>query len=251
MHVSDDLYLGAFFGPQGFDSFLTGTGNPTMQDGVGPMGRIWFQNFVPLTAGTTNVATATAVGGPSAPQVLTAGTGVTKTTAPDGTGAAVYQFDVERAVSLTSTSNLSALTFTVVGYDIRGNKMSQALAGPNNNTVNTKKAFFSVLSVTASASNAGTVSVGSSDIFGLIYVVADAGYIVSVGWANTLARDAGTFTKADTTSPATASTGDTCGTYLPSSASDGTKRLVLGIHLNAGQCGSSPLVTNLIGVAQA
>ena len=45
----------------------------------------------------------------------------------------------------------------------------------------------------------------------------------STKWNNTLAQDAGTFVAADATSPATSATGDPRGTYLPSSASDGTR----------------------------
>jgi hypothetical protein len=246
MLVQDDLYLG----PLGIKPIKTTDENPTAQTAAGPLGRIYHQNIVPLTAQANNIATSQYTTGSTA-LTLTAGTGVTAGAAPDGSGSTVLQFDVPRCVSLASTGNMSANNFTVVGFDKYGQKMTQTLAGPNNNTVNTKKAFASVLSVTPSATDgANNVTVGSSDIFGLDFACADAGYIAP-HWANSFSIDAGTLVEADTTNPATASTGDVRGTYAPTSASNGTKRLVIWQHLTAAQCGYSATQANLIGVPQA
>lgn len=242
-NVNDDLYLGPLppYGPQ--------TPNPTVQKGVGPLGRVAFRNFIPLTVQTNNVATTQHMTASTA-LTLTAGTGVTAGTAPNGSGSAVIVFDVARAVSLTSTANLSGMNFTVRGFDEYGQPLTATRAGPNNNTVNTTKTFKSVLSVTPSATDgANNVTVGSSDIFGLAYYCADAGYIMPK-WAETLAQDAGTFVAGVTTDPATATTGDVRGTYTPSSASNGTRRLVIWQHLTATQVGPNATQAGAYGVTQ-
>lgn len=241
MNTADDLYLGSFLVSQGILPKKTSSANPTVQNGVGPMGRIAFLDIVPLTLGTTNVATAQA-NTSGTPLALTAGTGVTSGPAPDGTGSTVLFFDVARCPSLTSASNLSAITYTIVGWDFYGNKTTQTLAGPNANTVTGLKALAAVLSITPNATNASTVSAGTSDVFGLPFAMVDAGAVVSAKWNNTLAQDAGTFTVADATIPATAATGDPRGTYKPSAnASNGTRRLVVGMYLMGSQCGSAAI----------
>jgi len=80
---------------------------------------------------------------------------------------------------------------------------------------------------------------------------ADAGYLIGVGWAGALARDAGTFAAADTTSPATATTNDVRGTYAPSSSANGSRRLVIAIGLTALQAGPNATQTAAIGVTPA
>lgn len=250
MNIADDIYLGGFPPSNGNLPNTSASADPTINNGVGPAGRIVFRNIVPLTAQANNVAlnqhtvAATAL-------TLTAGTGVTSAMAPDGSGRTVILFDVPRAVSLTSTADFSAIGFTITGFDLYGRLQTQTRLGPNNNTVNTLKAFMSVLSVVPNTTDAvHVVRVGTSDIFGLSFVAVDAGYIIPK-WSNTLAQDAGTFVAADATNPATAATGDTRGTYLPSSASDGSKRLVIWQHLTAAQCGANATVTGALGVTPA
>jgi hypothetical protein len=85
----------------------------------------------------------------------------------------------------------------------------------------------------------------------LPFALLDVGYVAHLSWASTLARDTGTATAADTTSPATSSTGDVRGTYAPSSASNGSRRLVMGIHLTGAQCGPSATRASAFGVTQA
>lgn len=131
---------------------------------------------------------------------------------------------VSRALSLTSTSNLSGLTITAVGYDVFGYPVTCTRAGPNNNTVNFTKALKYVASITPSATNAGTMSVGTSDIYGFP-LRADAFAYVPIYWNDTLITASTGFVAAVTTDPATATTGDVRGTYAVQSASDGTKKL--------------------------
>jgi hypothetical protein len=87
-------------------------------------------------------------------------------------------------------------------------------------------------------------------VFGLPYAVTNAGYLARVGWANVLAEDTGTFVAADS-SVASNTTGDVRGTYDPSSAADGSRRLVIVIALTAIQAGPNATQTGAIGVTPA
>ncbi len=151
---------------------------------------------------------------------------------------------ISRAISFTSSDNLSGLTFTVRGYDIYGYPITVTRAGPNNTTVNTTKAFKYVTSITPSASNAGHVTVGTADIFG-IGLVADAWAYVTVYWDNALITAATGFVAAVTTT-ASATTGDVRGTYATQSASDATKKLQLFWRPSAANLSN----TGIFGVAQ-
>lgn len=68
--------------------------------------------------------------------------------------------NTQRSVSLTSTGNISAILFTVVGFNQQPTLVSQTITGPSNNTVYTSAIFSTVLSVTPNGSNATQVSVG-------------------------------------------------------------------------------------------
>lgn len=245
MQDNDDLYLGAApqYGPPP-------SGSPTRQQGVGPMGRVAFRNIVPLTLQPDNVAALQHTVANTA-LALTVGTGITLGVAPDGSGRSIYIFDVARAPSLTSTANLSGMTFTASGFDEYGQPLTARRAGPSTNTVNFTKAFKSLLSITPSATDgANNVSAGTSDVFGLPFYCADRGYVLAK-WADTLALDAGTLVDGVATDPATALTGDVRGTYTPSSASNGSRRLVVWMHLTPTQCGNSATLAGAYGVTQA
>ena len=142
---------------------------------------------------------------------------------------------IARCVSLTSGGNDSGINFTVNGYDIYGYPMTQTLAGGNAGAVSTTKAFKFITSVTHTGSVAGTLSIGTLDLFGLPMRVDTVGYL-TVSYNGTLATAPTTFVAAVTTDPATASTGDVRGTIGVPSATDGTKRLTVFI---------SPSVANL------
>lgn len=243
MQISDDLFMGNAIAPALPDA------NPSpMSQGVGPVGRVTSYDITPLTSQTANVAALQTTAG-AALLTLAASTGTTS--AQDANGVTRIIFDVPRAVSLTSAANISAVNFTVTGYDVYGQKLSQVLAGPNANTVNTLKAFKSVISVAASAAVGTNTSVGSSQVLGLPVAVPDAGYIVKAAWAGALAQDAGTFVAADTTATATTATGDVRGTYSPSSAPNGTRRLVFTVALSTAQVGPQATRIAAFGVAQA
>ena len=70
-------------------------------------------------------------------------------------------------------------------------------------------------------------------------------------WNNTLAKDTGTLTVGDSTTPS-ATTGDVRGTYKPSTgASDGTKRLVYSQVIAGAQVGTGATRAAVLGKTNA
>lgn len=243
---SDDLFLGTAQTYMGLNSAL---GNPSpMGTGVGPLGRIYVWDSVPLAAATNNIATASVY---TSTVTLTAGTGTTSVVRSDGVR--VVQLDVPRAVATTTGAGTpTTRNVTISGYDVYGQPMSEVIATGTvaSTTVNGKKAFFQIRSITISGSPVVTVAVGTTDILGAPVRITNAGYISRAGWDNTLAEDAGTFVAAVTTT-ATTTSGDVRGTYDPSSACDGVKRLVVGILMPAIAVGPQATRTGALGVTQA
>lgn len=243
---SDDLFLGTAETYMGLNSAL---GNPSpMGLGVGPLGRIYVWDTVPVAAATNNIATASVY---TSTVTLTAGTGTTSVVRPDGV--TVVQLDVPRAVSTTTGAGTpTSRNVTISGYDVYGQPMSEVIATGTvqSTTVNGKKAFYQIRSITISGSPVVTVAVGTTDILGAPVRITNAGYIARAGWNGTLAEDAGTFVAAVTTA-ATTTSGDVRGTYVPSSACDGSKRLVMGILMPAIAVGPQATRTGALGVTQA
>lgn len=239
---SDDLYLGSA------KTWAVSGGPSPMGTGVGPMGRVYIWDTVPLTLQAAGLASSQNPG-VSASFTLTAGTGVTARVRPNGV--TEYVLDVPRVVTVTATGANTA-TYLISGYDQYGQAMSQLIAAPSTSTVATTKAFKTVISVTNANATAGTngLTVGFNDKLGLPVRLTDAGYCVAVKWNNTLADNAGTLVNADTTSPATTSTTDVRGCYTPSSAADGSKRLVMCIALPALACGPDATRIGAFGVDQ-
>jgi len=226
------------------DSYL---GDPAPMDlGVGPLGRVYIWDCVPLTLQTANIAASQTASGSGA-VTLTAGTSAKSVVRPDGVS--VIQLNTPRALQINTST--TARTITITGYDYYGQPMTEAITVATAGTAKSgKKAFYQIASATINGS-ATAVTIGTTDILGLPVRVFDAGYVVKVGWNNTLAQDAGTFTVADMTNPATSTTGDVRGTYTPSSATDGTKRLVMTIALPAIAVGPNATRTGALGVIQA
>lgn len=225
-------------------------GDPSlMPNGVGPLGRIYVWDSVPVALVANNIATSQT---PAAAGnlTLTAGKGVQLKVGGGPGGVTVYQLDVPRAVSVFLTSGGTATTMTITGYDVYGQLMSEAITTVANATTNGKKAFFQITSVATSAATAQAVTVGTTDILGIPVRVTAVPFLATVKQGTTLAQDAGTFVAADATNPATTTTGDVRGTYVPSAATDGVKRLVAGILIPG--IGSGPNATRLgaLGVNQ-
>jgi hypothetical protein len=246
---SDDLFLGAAQTYMG-----TNTNNAENADdpspmslGVGPLGRIYVWDTVPLTKGAANIAAASAY---TAAITLTAGTGVTSVIRNDGVTA--LQVDVPRALSITiGAGTITNRNVTITGYDYYGHPMSEVIATgtTQSTTVNGKKAFFQITAATVSGAVGATVSIGTADIFGAPVRFNNRGYLARVGWDNTLAENAATATVADATT-ATTTTGDVRGTVAPSTAADGAKRLVVAILLTAIQVGPNATRAGALGVNQ-
>ena len=233
----DDLWMGNATGPQ--TNSWAGPG--TIGRGVGPLGRIDIFDTVPETASATAVCAAQAVAGAGNATI-------------DGASASggVAILDVARAVNVDSTdSGDTTQTVTVTGTDYWNQVQTEEIALNGTTAVAGKKAFKTITQVAVDGAMTGNLTVGSTDVIGLPYRVTDAGYILRSGWAGALADDAGTFVAADTTSPATATTGDVRGTYTPSSAANGSRRLVLAIGLTGLQAGPNATQTGAIGVTPA
>lgn len=170
---------------------------------------------------------------------------------PTGTGGSVYIWDpttlLARAVRVVSVGNDSTATFVVRGFDIYWFPMVETITGANAGTATGKKAFKYIQSITPAGTLSGSaVTVGTTDIIGLPIRADYFGEFevnVNAAW---ITASTG-YTAPDTTSPATATTGDVRGTYALQTASDGTKRTMLF---------SSPSVNNvstaagLFGVSQ-
>jgi len=237
---------------------ITASGNALLGDpapmelGVGPMGRVYLWDVVPQALVANNIATAQTT---SSAITLTAGTSVKSVITP--AGQTVLQLDCARAVSITSgTGTLTNRNVTISGYDYYGQPMTEVIATgtTQSTTVNGKKAFYQIVSATISGALGATIALGTTDVIGLPVRVVDAGYLVGIGWANAVARDTGgssAFVAADTTNPATSTTGDVRGTYQPSSATNGIRRLVITVGCNAIMVGPNATRIGALGVTQA
>jgi hypothetical protein len=230
-------------------------GDPSpMELGIGPMGRVYVWDVIPQTLNTSNIA-ASQTPAAAGNLTLTAGTAVKSVVRTDGT--TVLQLDCARAVQLTTASGTitTSRTLTVSGYDYYGQPMTENIAtGTTSSAVANvagKKAFYQISSIAITGALPVAITVGTTDVIGLPIRVVDAGYIASVNWSNTLARDTGTFTAAVTTVPATSSTGDVRGTYVPSSATNGYSRIVMTIACNGIMVGPNATRTGALGVTQA
>lgn len=159
---------------------------------------------------------------------------------------------VSRALQFVSGGNDSGITFTVNGFDLFGFPMSETRAGANIGTATFQKAFKYVQSITHTGSVATTLTIGTTDIIGTPLRTDFWGDLALV-WNNNWVTAPGTgYVAANTTSPATASTGDVRGTVnvsatTPGSASDGVKRLQLFLSPPLGNMVS---VNGLFGVTQ-
>lgn len=247
MQVSDDLYLGPAVAG---GSAGVSAGPSPMDVGVGPLGRVYVWDVVPLTLQTTGLAAAQTNAATAGSLTLAAGTGVT--TSVDATGTTQYVLDVPRIVTLTvATTNDSGLTFVITGKDVYGQTMTQSIAGPNNNTVSTTKCFKSVSSITYSGGAIATngVSAGYGDTIGCPIAIRAKEYVAQANY-NATAVALSAVTAAVATSPATATTGDVRGSVALPSAADGTKRLVMTLAVPAIACGPTATRVGAYGVTQ-
>ena len=131
---------------------------------------------------------------------------------------------VARAVSITGNAASTAQVFTVRGYDVYGQAMTEAISFAGGAvTTNGKKAWKYISSVTPATTDAGhTLSVGTTDILG-INVRADFWEYMDIFVAGAFITASTGWVVADATN-ATTTTGDVRGTYALQTASnwDGT-----------------------------
>lgn len=173
------------------------------------------KTFTPLTDGTAPLNNA------SRPSVATV-------TMADGVARLVYVLDVPRNVKLTVThgSSIVALSLLVSGYDQYGEAMTELLAVTATGTSKTatgKKAFKWISSyafTSAGDATADTAALAWDNSLGLPFKATANTDLFPTG--NGTIDITGTVTAGDATTP-TNVTGDIRGTYLPSSAPDGTK----------------------------
>jgi hypothetical protein len=217
------------------------------------MGRVYVWDVIPQTLNTSNIA-ASQTPAASGNLTLTAGTSVKSVTRADGT--TVLQLDCARAVQLTTASGTisTSRNLTVSGYDYYGQPMTEVIATGTTSSATAnvagKKAFYQISSIAINGSLPVAITVGTTDVIGLPVRVVDAGYLVGLGWANASTRATVTFVQADTAT-ATSSTGDVRGTVVPSSATNGSSRLVITIACNAIMVGPNATRTGALGVTQA
>jgi hypothetical protein len=110
---------------------------------------------------------------------------------------------------------------TVVGFDVYGQPMSEVSA--SGTVLTGKKAFAVVTSITSSAAIT-LATFGFGNVLGFPFAVQSGDFS---GAMFNDAADAGTFVQRDLTNPATSSTGDTRGTYVPAGTLNGAKFLVI------------------------
>lgn len=154
-----------------------------------------------------------------------------------------------RCVSLTGVTSGSGGAVTVRGYDLYGYPQSETITMTGGaTTTNGKKAFKWIASVTPGFTDTHTISVGTSDVFGIPFYVsqfADANWV----WNNITGLTA-QLVAGDTTTPATATTGDVRGTIaVATTASDGTRKLSIQVLLKpANLANAAGLNVGLYGV---
>lgn len=225
-HFSDDLRLGAANLPTSTES------------GVGPLGRIFVYDITPATLDADGIC--------ASQTVSTANAVINGALASGGAVTLDVPRTLQMVAAVGNTSNV-----TVTGTDTYGRTMTETKALNGTTVVNFSKAFKTVTQVYV-AGSVTAFAIGTRDVFGLPYRVTDAGYLVHIGWDGVLARNAGTFTAADTTSPATATTTDTRGTYaITGNAANGTRRLVVAIALPGIASGPDATLAGAIGVTPA
>jgi hypothetical protein len=220
-----------------------------MDLGVGPLGRIYVWDLLPQTLQAANIAASQT---PAAAGSLTLTAGTSAKSVVNASGATVIQLDVPRAVSITQAAAGTSRVFTVTGVDYYNQTMSEAITSTVNSTVTGKKAFWQISSVTVAGGGTTTAcSVGTGDVFGCPVRFTDKSYIVRYGWNNATTDDtSGVLTVADQAT-ATTTTGDVRGTFAPSTAADGQKRLVMTIALPGIAVGPNATRTGALGITQA
>lgn len=93
---------------------------------------------------------------------------------------------IQRVVTIYSAADLAAIDFTITGFDLRGNALSEVLAGPDTSpdTVSTTAQFHIVTGITPSAAVGSDVEIGSGEAGSTNWFITDY-YIdpFNLGWS--------------------------------------------------------------------
>lgn len=112
--------------------------------------------YLSLNGGGVTAGNTTAIAAAAAP---TANTPMTLTTAP-------YVATAPAQITITSASNLSTVSYKIIGRDATGAMISETLTGPNATTVYSANIYKAVLGVIPMGTSASTASVGVSPVAG-------------------------------------------------------------------------------------
>jgi len=201
--------------------------------GVGAAQNFELAPFVEVNLGAPIAADNDAIIYAATGSELPNGGSITYTTANIGTSPCdganqTWVLDVPRNIYTVTThsSSVVAMTVLVQGQDQYGVSMSEQISVPatgTSQTVQGKKAFKKILSITITATGdatTNTFNLGFGDVLGLPYIMARNTVVKEI--ENTGAASPGTIVVADTSTPS-ATTGDVRGTYDPASACNGSK----------------------------
>lgn len=156
--------------------------------------------------------------------------------------ASVATFDVPRGVRITSSINLSTYTFTIVGTDGYGQAQTHSFVGPTGNTIGNIGSYTDSLvtfkTVTSASSNTATgvgttlFMIGDNNMYGLPYVLTNAGCGLDTYIDGATATVPSTWTAAYTpTGTPTASTADVRGSVALATLAlaNGTRYITIGM----------------------
>lgn len=137
----------------------------------------------------------------------------------------VASFDVPRNITINmagGSSGGSTMTYSFLGTDMYGALMTEFIFGPNSSLSAGigLKAFKTVLSGSVPQTMSIPVSVGFGTKMGLPFTITDRRDVLKFSANSTDELTTATIAGADTTSTATATTGDTRGTIIPNTTAN-------------------------------
>ncbi len=146
-----------------------------------------------------------------------------------------------RNITINKSSNLDQGTYTIVGRDMYGFKMTEQITSSSSKNVAGVKAFKYVSSISNCTTPTSTsVSIGFGDIYGFPWAVAYTGLNAQVAVlaskfssAVIVALSSANTQLASTAATQTSTTPDVRGTYASSTASNGTVRLQMFVQPTA------------------
>jgi len=210
---------------------------PSLPLGI-PLGLVYPYVITPLAANNANLFAESTVAAAGV-LALTAGAGVTLDTTTYY-GYTAYSFDVARTIEFSQNNLPNSVVFTISGWDMYGVKVVETVPLTNQQgAAVSNKAYKAIHTIQISAATGvGIIFIGTASEFGTPYLLgtnvvgfwnSGLDYAWNTG-SNTLNFAGGTL-PGDPTFPATASTGDVRGIYIPGSPADGVKTLTIKMFL--------------------